>query len=521
MPRWDHGYVTDTVYTNNFQREITPVWLAAVALLVGQKPPDLSQPFRYADLGCGNGLTSLVIAATCAHAEVWGFDFNPAHIEFARTMADRAGLRNIHFVECSFADLASAGGPRGDALPAEFDFMIAHGILSWISADNQRHLISAINQRLRPGGLAYVSYNVPTGTGDMVPLRSMMRIMTEGGAERSDQAALGALNIIDRMLQGGALYFQRYPGLEQRLRELRAQDPRYIAHEYLNQDWHPMMFAEVADAMAEAKCTFIGSATLTDNIETTSVPQGVAPLMAETTDRRLRETIRDIASAQGFRRDLFRRGSAAFLPSEHRAHIMALSFEWTGKEAGDQFTFATSVGAVTGRQELYGPVLERISLGALSVAELSSLPEFADLGIAGLLETLTMLTTGGYLHPLLPQTVRTKSCHSAEMLNRVLIEMNLSGSELARLAVPAMGSSLPSDLLEMSVIGSLLDGVPSDPGHLAQVTLQRLATTGRGMQHDGKQVTDPAEALKLATDVVTQILATRAALHRRLGILPS
>ena len=107
MAHWDDGYVTDVAYTSNFYREITPSWLGMTSLLLGHRPPDLARSFRYADLGCGNGFTALAIAATCPHAEVWGFDFNPAHIEFASSLANRAGLTNVHFVETSFADLAA------------------------------------------------------------------------------------------------------------------------------------------------------------------------------------------------------------------------------------------------------------------------------------------------------------------------------------------------------------------------------------------------------------------------------
>jgi hypothetical protein len=55
---------------------------------------------------------------------VWGFDFNPAHIEFASDLAARAGLGNVRFVECSLADLE--GMPDG-TLP-DFDFMVSHGL---------------------------------------------------------------------------------------------------------------------------------------------------------------------------------------------------------------------------------------------------------------------------------------------------------------------------------------------------------------------------------------------------------
>ena len=106
MASWDDGYVTDVVYTSNFYRETTPNWLATAALLLGHRPPDLTKPFRYADLGCAHGFTAIAVAATCPQAEVWGFDFNPAHIESARHLAAEAGLTNVHFVETSFGDLA-------------------------------------------------------------------------------------------------------------------------------------------------------------------------------------------------------------------------------------------------------------------------------------------------------------------------------------------------------------------------------------------------------------------------------
>ncbi len=173
MAGWDDGYVTDVVYTTNFYREITPAWLATAALLLGQRPPDLTRPFRYADLGCGHGFTALVVAATCPEAEVWAFDFNPAHIEWARLLASQAGLANVRFVEASFADLAAL--PES-ALPA-FDFMVSHGVLSWISPENRKLLLEVYRQRLRAGGLAYVSYNVTTGWAGMVPLRRLMCLL--------------------------------------------------------------------------------------------------------------------------------------------------------------------------------------------------------------------------------------------------------------------------------------------------------------------------------------------------------
>jgi SAM-dependent methyltransferase len=522
MARWDHGYVTDTVYTSHFHRETTPVWLATAALLLGQQPPDLNQPFRYADLGCGNGLTALTIAATCPHAEVWGFDFNPAHIEFATGLATRAGLRNVHFVEASFSDLSVPPGlpSAGSDFPTAFDFMVTHGVLSWISPENQRHLIDTIGRRLRPGGLAYVSYNVTTGMANMLPVRTLMRLLAETSPDRSDQAVGAILDQLERLRLGGAMFFQHNPGLEKRLNEIRAQDPRYIAHEYLNRDWHPMMFSDVAEAMAEAKCGFIGSATLAENIDATAVPAGVLPLLAEARDQRMRETLRDIASAQGFRRDLYRRGVVPILPAEQQIYLDSLAFGWTGIAAGEQVVFSTGIGTVTGKPDLYKPLLAQLQAGATTVRELRNLPELAQQSPTDLLQALTLLMAGGYAHPLMPGSTAQSSQPTALALNRAIIAVNSGGGDLPRLVVPTMGTALNFDLMETLVAGALLDGVSPDPGTLAEEVLRRLASGGRSMQRGGNPITDREEALRLASNTIAEFLKKRLDLLRRLGILP-
>ena len=208
MAQWDDGYVTDVAYTSAFYREITPTWIAMTSLLLGHRPPDLAKPFTYADLGCGNGFTTLVVAATCPHADVWGFDFNPAHVEFASDLAARAGLGNVRFVETSFADLEAM--PDG-TLP-DFDFMVSHGVLSWISPANRRHLVGAVAKRLKPGGLVYLSYNVTTGWTAMVPVQALMRMLAVASPERTDAAVPGVLDFIDRLKQGGCAVFPGQPG---------------------------------------------------------------------------------------------------------------------------------------------------------------------------------------------------------------------------------------------------------------------------------------------------------------------
>ena len=91
------------------------------------------------------------------------------------------------------------------------------------------------------------------------------------------------------------------------------------------------MFADIAGEMLEAKCRFIGSATLAENIDTVSVPPNVAPILAETRDPNLRETLRDIGCAQTFRRDVYRKGIAPMPAAEQQMLLEGID-AWPGWE---------------------------------------------------------------------------------------------------------------------------------------------------------------------------------------------
>jgi SAM-dependent methyltransferase len=521
MALWDDGYVTDVAYTSNFYREITPSWLAMTSLLLGHRPPDLGRPFRYADLGCGNGFTALAVAAACPHAVVWGFDFNPAHIEFARTLAARAGLANVQFVETSFASLAARvdDARTDDGLP-DFDFMVAHGVLSWISPTNRRHLMAVIAGRLRPGGLVYLGYNVTTGWTAMVPMQALMHRLAEASPDRTDLAAPGVLDFIDRLRQAGALFFQANPSLEARLAEIRKQDPRYIAHEYLNRDWHPLMFADIAGEMAEAKCRFIGSATLAENIDTVSVPAGMAPILAEARDPYLRETLRDVGCAQGFRRDVYRKGLAPMPTAELLAQMETLMLAGLGQavpEGGP--SFATPVGNVTGRPEIYRPLLAMLDEGPLSIPRARENAGLAALSLVELMQAFALLVGGGFAHPMLPEGGTEAGRAAAGRLNQAIARANADGADLPRLAAPALGSAVGVDMLEVMVVGAVLAGRPAEVEMLTGDVLVALARAGRSVQRDGTAVTDPAEARRIVADAISGMIEKRFPVLRILGVL--
>jgi SAM-dependent methyltransferase len=516
MARWNEGYIADVAYTSQFYREMTPAWLGMAAVLLGHRPPDLTRPFRWAELGCGNGFTASVVAATCPRAEVWAFDFNPAHVETARLLATRAGLGNVTYREASFAELADAT----DASLPEFDFIVAHGVYSWIAPEHRRQVVSFVRQRLRPGGLFYNSYNDAVGWASMGPLRELMRLVTSAGRTRSDLAVTRIVALIDRLTEGQASFFTANPAIESRLRMLRTLDPRYLAHEYLNEHWHPQMVADVMAEMEEAKCDFIGSATLTDNIDATSIPPGMRSLMSETQDVALRETLRDFAGSQSFRRDIYRRGVTGLSTGEHLDMLDALTLAGVAKpvRGEDGIEFSCLLGTVTGDRKLYGSLIDALATGPLTLRDARAMPGWAGKPLTELLQAFALLASGGFAHPVMPGGATGEGIAACRAFNRAIAGLNADGTSIANLASPVIGSAIPASLAETLIVGEALAGRDARPERLADALVAILARTGRKMQKDGAPVTDPGEVHRLASETVRAALDSRAELHRSLAI---
>lgn len=513
MTQWNGGYVADVSYTAGFYREITPGWLGFTALLLGHRPPDLARPFRWAELGCGQGFSVALAAACHPEGEFWGFDFNPSHIDNATHLARAAGLGNAHFREASFAELAAE---PDSALPP-LDFIVMHGIWSWVSREQQAHLREFVRRRLAPGGLVYVSYNAMAGWSGMPTLQRLMKLWAAQHPGPPQEVAVGLVGYLQELARTDAIFFQQNPALVQRLEQLGKQDPRYLVHEYLNAVWEPTSFDQVAAELAEARCGFIGSATLVDNMDAVAAPPGIGKLIARTADVALRESLRDLGAARGFRRDVYRRGTDQPVAGEHMALLDAIVLAGTGREHERDVQISTGIGHVTPRPEIYNPALERLAQGPLSMRELHSLPALRDLPMAEALQVMAFLTAGGLAHPLNPAATAPSRAACAR-LNRAVGQINRHGGAIQFLAAPALGTGLSTDAVETMLLDEL-DQPQPDAAAITERVLAILAQTGRSVVKDGAVVPQPDAARAAMRETVDRILHDRVPLLRRLGIL--
>src|SRR5215472_16315211 len=97
------GYVTDVPYLRGFIPQLAPAWLDPVAILSGVAPPARQDGFAWRDLGCGQGVTAAMLAATHRPGQFHGIDAMPGHINHARRLAAEADVSNATFHAADFA----------------------------------------------------------------------------------------------------------------------------------------------------------------------------------------------------------------------------------------------------------------------------------------------------------------------------------------------------------------------------------------------------------------------------------
>jgi hypothetical protein len=182
-------------------------------------------------------------------------------------------------------------------------------------------------------------------------------------------------------------------------------------------------------------------------------------------------------------------------------------------------TFATPIGSVTGRAEVYQPMLTLLDAGPLSVQQVQAAPGFAGRPLVELMQAFTLLVSGGFAHPMLPDGGTAAGREGARRLNQVIARANANAADLPRLAAPAIGSAIGADLLETLLVGELLAGRPADLEPLVAEILAVLGRSGRSVQRDGKPITDPVESRQIVTDAIRAMLERRVPVLRNLGVL--
>lgn len=301
------GYINDARYPTTYIRELAPDWLNYVAALNGTLPCPLDQAFAYLELGCGAGFSSLTHAAAFPFGAFHACDFNRDGVAIGKKHARARAIGNIRFHEASFDGLLTEDLP-------EFEFIVLHGVYTWVGADVQRSIRNIIRDRLKVGGLVYVSYNCLPGWTSEVPLQRLIFELAEGANGDSLQRTEQAIRALQRLSASGLQYFRDHPTATSAVEAYACSERSYLAHEYLNEAWKPRYSIDIAVEMAEAEIRYVGSATLVDNHPELIINATVAKTIAALDTTRQQQLATDFAVNRQFRRDVFVRAGCNASP---------------------------------------------------------------------------------------------------------------------------------------------------------------------------------------------------------------
>lgn len=293
-------------YESHAFPQSAPGQIAAVAHLFGLDTPKVSNA-RVLEIGCSSGGNLIPFAAWHPDAHVVGIDLSPVQIQQGRELSDALGLTNLELIQGDISRFDR------DTL-GEFDFIVCHGVYSWVPDSVQEAILKAFRSMLAPTGVAYISYNVYPGWKAKEIVRDAM-LLRGGGLGTPEEKlsyARGMIDFLEEVAPADSV-------LAKALSDYRVANANvgdyYLMHEYLEAFNSPCYFLEMVTQAGENELVYLGD-TMPSSMFANNYGEKVAgPLLKECGHSQvLVEQYLDFVVNRGFRQSLF-------VPTERASEI--------------------------------------------------------------------------------------------------------------------------------------------------------------------------------------------------------
>ena len=246
-------------YTGRVHHQTHVEAIATVAQIFGLEIPDIHR-CRVLELGCGDGSNILSMAYNLPEASFFGVDFSQTHIDRGREMISLGALHNIQL---------EAGNIDTIQLPeTDFDFIICHGVFSWVPEQTRHRILEICRHKLSPLGIAYISYNTLPGWRMHSIIRDMMRYHSarmDNTQDKIDQGRAmvqfaaehvsgGDLSVYGQFIRQQVDFISRIPG-------------EYLYHEYLEPENTAFYFHEFIDLLQEHQLQYLGETDISTMVD--------------------------------------------------------------------------------------------------------------------------------------------------------------------------------------------------------------------------------------------------------------
>lgn len=278
--------------------------LAAIARLFGVNAPDI-RSCRVLEIGCGEGANLVSMAVDLPESQFVGIDLSQTAIARANELARHAGVENVTFRQVDVAELIGR--------PGECDYVIAHGVFSWVPKDVQDKLLELCERVLAPTGIAYISYNTYPGWHVREMMAEMMRFHTMGveDAETAVSEGLGLVQAVGRSLGEDSPYAK---AILSEMERIVRRNKVVTFHDDLSPEMKPLLFADFMKRAKAANLQFLAEADYTTMVYEDLPAEAKAALDEIRDDAVRREQYLDFFKLRRLRETLLCRSDLTVLP---------------------------------------------------------------------------------------------------------------------------------------------------------------------------------------------------------------
>src|SRR5579863_6254871 len=282
-------------YPGTCYSQTHPEHLAVMAILFGMAPAPVGR-CRVLELGCGDCGNIIPMAFGLPGSSFTGVDLAQTAIGRGQELIDRMGLRNIRLRHLDLMDIGS-GFP-------EFDYIIAHGVYSWVPPPAAEKILEICKSHLAPHGVAFISYNTYPGGHVLDTIREMMQFHTRNVSSPRECLRL-ARELLEFLVKAHPDEDVHGVLVRQEAKLALERKPEHFYHDELNEHNHRVYFHEFLERARRHGLQFVSEARLL-NMQTDTLGPEVANTVRAFCggDDMAREQYMDFLKLRNFRQSL-------------------------------------------------------------------------------------------------------------------------------------------------------------------------------------------------------------------------
>lgn len=288
-------------YTSRAMPQTHPARLATVGRLFGMEPAAIDGA-GVLELGCGDGGNLIPMALGLPRARLAGIDFSAAAIGRGRALVEALGISTVELIHRDLRDGLSDLGT--------FDYIVCHGVFSWVPSDVREAVLRLIRECLRPRGIAFVSYNALPGGYLRSVVNDLMRFHTrrlEDPEERMRQAMAILEFAAEGAPDGAGAYREIVREERERLKrsDSHASLVNHLIHDRFQEGARDFYFHEFMEHCDGHRLAYLGEADFFE-MQDHFLPERIREILARVSggNLRVREQMLDFLKGRKFRQTL-------------------------------------------------------------------------------------------------------------------------------------------------------------------------------------------------------------------------